>query len=193
MSTPPSAPPILDSTPQSKGSGSHHNYASEHTQKDYAPYLREDLAHERTITVAQFFEWILRITNAQDTSRTENDHTFQKYLAKYNQWDVYERETQLYQPFVELANYCIGNKLKFNSVAMTRPVSSGKPDVVSIWAAALALGARTSADNLADGGPGKLSPFHWMELIAFWEFKFVPGGVDPVTLTSSLARDPFLT
>jgi hypothetical protein len=183
MSTPPSAPaPILDSTPQSKGSESHHNYASKHTQKDYAPYLQEDLAHERTITVAQFFEWILRITNAQDTSATENDPEFEKYLARYNRWDVYKKETELYQPFVELANYCIGKKAKIQLCRDDPTIVHGsdaerKPDVVSIWAAALALGSRINADNLRDG-PGKANAFHWMELIAFWEFKFVPGGVD---------------
>jgi hypothetical protein len=49
MSTPPSAPgPILGATPQSKGSGRHRDHASKHTQKDYAPYLQEDLLHERT-------------------------------------------------------------------------------------------------------------------------------------------------
>ncbi|KAJ7877113.1 hypothetical protein B0H14DRAFT_1690311 [Mycena olivaceomarginata] len=190
MSTPPSAPaPILDSTPQSRGSGSHQNFASEHTQKNYAPYLQEDLTHERTITVAQFFEWILCITNAQDTSGTENDSKFQKYMAKYNRWDVYKKETELYQPFVELANYCIGKKAKIQLCRDDPTIVHGsdaerKPDVVSIWAAALALGSRINADNLRDG-PGKANAFHWMELIAFWEFKFVPGGVDLVALASS--------
>ncbi|KAJ7845781.1 hypothetical protein B0H13DRAFT_2209083 [Mycena leptocephala] len=196
MSTPPSAPaPILDSTPQSKGSGSHHNYASEHTQKDYAPYLQEDLTHEKTITAAQFFEWILRITNAQDTSRTENDSKFQRYLATYNRWDVYKRETELYQPFVELANYCIGKQAKIQFCRDDPTIVHGsdaerKPDVVSIWKAALALGTRTSADNLSAGGPGRLDAFHWMELIAFWEFKFVPGGVDPGTHSSTQVAPP---
>ncbi|KAJ6497924.1 hypothetical protein DFH09DRAFT_1204450 [Mycena vulgaris] len=192
MSTPPSAPASMpDATPQSKGSGSHHNYASEHTQKDYAPYLRlrEDLIYERTITVAQFFQWILRITNAHDTSSTENDPKFQKYLAKYNRWDAYKHETELYQPFVELANYCIGKqaKIRFGRDDPTIALGSDaeRKPVVSIWEAALALGARTSADNLSDGGPGRLNAFHWMELIAFREFKFVPGGIDPVTPTSS--------
>ncbi|KAF7326535.1 Other 1 protein kinase [Mycena venus] len=191
MTTPPSAPaPILNSTPQSQGSGSHRNYAAEHTQKDYAPYLQEDLTHERTITVTQFFEWILHITNSQDTTRTENDSKFQKYLARYNRWDVYKHETELYQPFVELANYCIGRQTKVQFCRNDPTIVLGsdaerKPDVVSIWEATLALGARTSADNLSDGGPGKLNAFHWMELIAFWEFKFVPGGVDSVTLASS--------
>ncbi|KAJ7445440.1 hypothetical protein FB451DRAFT_1148766 [Mycena latifolia] len=190
MSTPPSAPaPILDSTPQSRGSG-HRNHASEHTQKDYAPYLQEDLTHERTITVAQFFQWILRITNAQDTSRMENDKKFQEYMAGYNRWDVYKNETELYQPFVELANYCIGKQARIQFCRDDPTIVLGsdaerKPDVVGIWKAALALGSRTSADNLSKGGPGRSGAFHWMKLIAFWEFKFVPGGVDPVTLKSS--------
>ncbi|KAJ7718758.1 hypothetical protein DFH07DRAFT_933460 [Mycena maculata] len=186
MSTPPSAPaPILDSTPQSKGAGSHRNHASEHTQKDYAPYLQEDLTHERTITVAQFFKWILRITNAQDTSRTQNDNEFQEYMARYNRWDMYKDETELYQPFVELANYCIGKQARIQFCRDDPTIVLGsdaerKPDVVSIWKAALALGSRTSPDNLSEGGPGRSDAFHWMELIAFWEFKFVP-----VTLKSS--------
>ncbi|KAJ6598737.1 hypothetical protein B0H10DRAFT_2085083 [Mycena sp. CBHHK59/15] len=191
MSTPPSAPaPIPDSTPRSRGSGSHQNFASEHTQKDYAPYLQEDLTHERTITVAQFFEWILRITNAQGTSRAQNDPKFQEYMSKYNRWTAYKHETELYQPFVELANYCIGKQANIQFCRDVPTIVLGsdaerKPDVVSIWKAALTLGARTDADNLSDGGPGRLNAFHWMELIAFWEFKFVPGGVDPGTRASS--------
>jgi hypothetical protein len=58
MFTPPSAAePISQSNPRNKGSGSHHNYASQHTQTDYAPYLQEDLNNEallnndRSITV----------------------------------------------------------------------------------------------------------------------------------------------
>jgi hypothetical protein len=187
MSTPPSAPaPILDSTPQSKGSGSHHNHASEHTQKDYAPYLQEDLTHEKTITVAEYFEWILRINNAEDTSRMENDPNFQKYMANYNRWDAYKHETELYKPFVELANYCLGRKSKIQFCRDDPTIVLGsdaerKPDTVNIWWAALALGSRTSVDNLSGGGPGKLDAFHWMEILAFWEFKFVLGGVSPGT------------
>ncbi|KAJ6583357.1 hypothetical protein DFH09DRAFT_1360069 [Mycena vulgaris] len=136
------------------GAATQHKMVLDHARvfsKDYAPYLHEDLTHERTITVTQFFEWILRINNDQDTSRMENDSKFQKYLPKYNQWDVYKREAELYQPV-------LGSD------------AERRPDVVSIWKAVLALGARTSADNLADGVPGKLRAFHWMELIAFWEF-----------------------
>ncbi|KAJ6505600.1 hypothetical protein DFH09DRAFT_1335075 [Mycena vulgaris] len=101
--------------------------------------------------LAQFFEWILRINNDQDTSRTENDSKFQKYLAQYNQWDVYKREAELHQPFVELADYCIGKQAKIQLCRDDPPSVLGsdaerRPDV---------------------------------------EFKFVPGGVDPVTPTSS--------
>ncbi|KAJ7221120.1 hypothetical protein C8J57DRAFT_1482502 [Mycena rebaudengoi] len=182
--------PTPHSTPRSKGSSSHRNHASEHTQKDFAPYLQEDLTCEKTVTVAQFFEWILRITNAPDTSKTENDLNFQDYLAKYNRWDAYKHETELYKPFVELANYCIGKpaKIRFCRDDPTIVLGSDaerKPDVVTVWGAALALGDRTSADNLSDTGPGRSNAFHWMELIAFFEFKFLPGGVDPVTLASS--------
>ncbi|KAJ7221239.1 hypothetical protein GGX14DRAFT_540485 [Mycena pura] len=191
MTTPPSAPaPIVDSTPQSKGSGSHRHYAAEHTQKDYAPYLQEDLVHEKLITVAQFFEWILHITNSQDTTKMENHPVFQKHLTDYNRWDVYKRETELYQPFVELTNYCIGNGSGIRFCRNDPTIVHGsdaqrKPDVVSTWKAALALGDRTNADNLANDGPGKQSGFHWMEVIAFWEFKFVLNGVDSATLVSS--------
>ncbi|KAJ7194101.1 hypothetical protein GGX14DRAFT_586909 [Mycena pura] len=156
MTTPPSAPaPILPTTPQSKGSGSHRHYAAEHTQKDYAPYLQEDLLHERTITVAQFFEWILHITG---TTKMESDSKFQKYLATYNRWDAYEHETELYPP---LTNYGIGKRsgIQFCRNDPTIVLGSDaqrKPDVVSIWKAALALGTRTSVDDLSEGGPGKL-------------------------------------
>ncbi|KAJ7206672.1 hypothetical protein GGX14DRAFT_637817 [Mycena pura] len=90
---PPSAPaPILDSTPHSKDSGSHRHYTAKHIQKDYAPYLQEDLLHYmKGRSLAQFFECILHITNSQDTTRMENDSQFQKYLTRYNRWDVYAR------------------------------------------------------------------------------------------------------
>jgi hypothetical protein len=82
--------------------------------------------------------------------------------------------------------HCIGKRVKIQFCRDDPTLVLGsdaerKPDVVSIWKAALALGTRTSADNLSAGGPGRLDAFHWMELIAFWEFKFVPGGVDPGT------------
>ncbi|KAJ6521735.1 hypothetical protein B0H19DRAFT_1244563, partial [Mycena capillaripes] len=104
--------------------------------------------------------------------------------------DAYTRETELYRPFIELANHCIGKKAKIRFCRDDPTIVHGsdaerKPDVVSIWEAALALGGRSSADNLSQGGPGKDAAFHWMELIAFWEFKFVRGGVQPVTPASS--------
>ncbi|KAJ6529869.1 hypothetical protein DFH09DRAFT_153470 [Mycena vulgaris] len=190
MSTPPSAPaPISHSTPQSKGSGSHSNYAFEHTQKDYAPYLQEDLTHEKEITVAQFFEWILRITDTPATEAGKPDAKFEEYMHTYNWFDSYQRETDLYGPFVELANYCIGKQAKIqfcrnDPTFVLGSEADRKPDVLNIWKSALRLGDRLNVDNLSLGGPGKGNAFHWMELLAFWEFKFVRGGVDTATRTS---------
>jgi hypothetical protein len=126
------------------------------------------------------------LTTPRDTSRMENDSNFQKYMANYNRWDAYKHETELYKPFVELANYCLGKKSKIQFCRDDPTIVLGsdaerKPNTVNIWWAALALGSRTSVDNLSGGGPGKLDAFHWMEILAFWEFKFVPGGVSPGT------------
>ncbi|KAJ7231053.1 hypothetical protein B0H12DRAFT_1192785 [Mycena haematopus] len=182
MSTPPSAPaPIqaVHSTPRSIGSSGNRNHATEHTQKDYAPYLLEDLTRERKITVDQFFKWILRITEPQDTGEMERDSKFQEFMNDYNQWPTYTHETELYKPFVELANYCLDKEGAEIQLCRNDPTivhgsdARRKPDVLSIWRAALAL-SRGSVDNLSKGGPGKDYAFHWMELLAFWEFKFLP-------------------
>ncbi|KAJ7221119.1 hypothetical protein C8J57DRAFT_1594251 [Mycena rebaudengoi] len=98
--------------------------------------------------------------NAADTSKTENDSNSQDHMSKYNRWDAYRHETELYQPFVEPANYCIGRQAKIQFCREDPTIVLGchaerKPDVVTIWEAALTLGARTSADNLSDTGPGR--------------------------------------
>ncbi|KAJ7856529.1 hypothetical protein B0H14DRAFT_3864988 [Mycena olivaceomarginata] len=188
MSTPSAPGPTLGATPQSKGSGRHRDHASKHTQKDYAPYLQEDLLHERTITVAQFFQWILNITDAKNTSRMQRDSQFQKHMSTYNRWHAYTDETQLYKPFVELANYCIGQEAGIRFCRDDPTIVRGsdaqrKPDVISLWTAALLLEGRLNTDHLSQAGPGK-DAFHWMELLAFWEFKFIPGG--PVPLVSPM-------
>jgi hypothetical protein len=119
----------------------------------------------------------------------QRDLQFQKHMSTYNRWHAYTDETQLYKPFVELANYCIGEEAGIRFCRDDPTIVRGsdaqrKPDVISIWTAALLLEGRLNTDHLSQTGPGK-DAFHWMELLTFWELKFIPGGLGPgVTVKS---------
>ncbi|KAJ7131627.1 hypothetical protein C8R46DRAFT_658699 [Mycena filopes] len=185
MSTPPSAPaPIVTSTPYNKGSQSHLSHASEHTQTEYAPYLQEDLRLEKTISMAEFLELVLCIPRDQASGQVKGPNAakmaksteFKDLLATYTDWKSHgSDETSLYAPFIALANHCIGKDATVQFCRDDPTLINGsdagrKPDVLSVWLAALQLGGR---NNVFDG-PDTDSAFHWMEVLGFWEFKFSP-------------------
>ncbi|KAJ7903267.1 hypothetical protein B0H13DRAFT_2335120 [Mycena leptocephala] len=177
------------STPASLGSAGDDNYASQNHQSDYFPYLKEDLATQETVTFDHFLELILppNGATASDASivRISESREFGQLLAKYRQEFTYE--TDLYHPFVELANHCtdqlLGSGKRDENTVFCRNDPSiicgshgqRKPDVVTVKHADLKIGARGHVpDNLSKGGPTRESgmvPFHWRDLLGFWEFK----------------------
>ncbi|KAJ7092421.1 hypothetical protein B0H15DRAFT_947977 [Mycena belliarum] len=185
--TPPQNTPPSFSTPASRGSASHGSYSTHHTQEDYLPYLREDLATAKTVTFDSFLELVLPSKTDHPTSqqleKISEDHRVQAFLSKYKAVTV--PETSLYQPFVELANQCmellptkgagVDSVFCRNDPAIVRGSrAQRKPDVGTVESATLRIGHRDSADNLADRGPSgdDAGPaFHWAELLGFYEFK----------------------
>ncbi|KAJ6459432.1 hypothetical protein C8R47DRAFT_1226573 [Mycena vitilis] len=166
------------STPWSKGAVTNTAYASDHTQKEYAQYLKEDVANEVVITVDQFQKWILASLDKDLVDQIEDlieTSEFKKLMQAYEA-DV-GREQELYGPFVELANHCL-DELRFNKLQFCRnddtflrgSDASRKPDVVNVFDAALNTQFRGSVDDLSERGPW-YAPFHWGELKSFWEFK----------------------
>ncbi|KAJ7795015.1 hypothetical protein B0H14DRAFT_2921201, partial [Mycena olivaceomarginata] len=76
-------------------------------QSDYAPFLEEDVANERRIPLEMFLQEILHVS-PEGKERMQNlaaTNGFQTKLDAYKQ-EVW-RETDLYEPFVELANFCL--------------------------------------------------------------------------------------
>ncbi|KAJ6614855.1 hypothetical protein B0H10DRAFT_2220954 [Mycena sp. CBHHK59/15] len=115
---------------------------------------------------------------------------FQTKLDAYKQ--EVGRETDLYEPFVELANFCLGkfglNHLQFcrNDPTIIRgSKSSRKPDVVNVEGEALGKKGRggVTPKHMHKAGPGREGAFHWPELRSFWEFKVEDVTVDTSTPT----------
>ncbi|KAJ7447074.1 hypothetical protein B0H11DRAFT_2290249 [Mycena galericulata] len=192
---PPGAHPSTPhSTPHSRGSGSDAKYKTSHNQSDYAPFLKDDLAHSTTLPLNEFLTKILQVdpnweaAKRDEFSRIKESSKFKKLLAAYTQ--VPEKrgwvETDLYHPFVELANHCLEELgCEKNILCRNDDVyilgSSGqrKPDVVQVARNSVYTNPdRVSPDELSKEGP-KESPFHWREILGFWEFKSHDLPADP--------------
>ncbi|KAJ7846919.1 hypothetical protein B0H13DRAFT_2285691 [Mycena leptocephala] len=110
---------------------------------------------------------ITRITGAAKFKQQLNN-----YLAPIT------RETDLYHPFVELANQCVAELVGNDRPVFCRndPIivrgsdAARKPDVVALLRAILQRADRESEDGMSEGGPAGAA-FHWRELLSFWEFK----------------------
>src|ERR1700722_1455245 len=100
----------VQDTPYSQGSGSHSSYRSQNHQSDYKPYLREDLQNMYSITLEQFLVHILKIApsdvnQGRSTLKPADYQLFQKQMKVYH--DTTGHETNLYNPFVRLANQIV--------------------------------------------------------------------------------------
>jgi hypothetical protein len=103
---------------------------------------------------------------------------FQTKLEAYKQ--EVGHETDLYEPFVELANFCL-DKLGMNHLQFCRndptiirgSKSSRKPDVVNVEGEAVGKKGRggVTPKHMHKAGPGREGTFYWPELRSFWEFK----------------------
>ncbi|KAJ7875176.1 hypothetical protein B0H14DRAFT_2437500 [Mycena olivaceomarginata] len=185
---PPQTPPKLShptdakdpnkSTPAAKGSSDNSEYALRSKQEDYAPFLEQDVAHEVIISVEDFLSWILGNgpAKAGEFQSILTNTKFQQLVRVYSETE-FSRETELYHPFVTLANWCLGQMHTTGDVQFCRndPTivldsdADRKPDVVNV--AEAIIKKRDGVDNLSKDGP-KDSPFYWRELLSFWEFKF---------------------
>ncbi|KAJ6542223.1 hypothetical protein DFH09DRAFT_47189 [Mycena vulgaris] len=179
----------VHSTPLSRGSGSDENYAFQHTQEDYLPYLEEDLARQKIVPFEKFMELFMpqeaNVSASAEIAAIVTNPTFQKLLAAYQQ--PTRHETDLYDPFVKLANYCLQElagsshpNIVFcrNDPAIVRDShAQRKPDVLTVESTALKIGHRDSVDNLSKTGPtggrtnDEIAAFHWLEIRGFFEFK----------------------
>ncbi|KAJ7357242.1 hypothetical protein DFH08DRAFT_736677 [Mycena albidolilacea] len=190
--------PVVHSTPHNQGSGSQQNHATQHTQVNYASYLQEDLFFKKRISVDEFLKSILHVKKPDDTSlydalQNNPKRTRELKTALENYRKNAGRETDLYAPFVTLANHCLGKDASIQFCRDDPQIIRGspaqrKPDVISVMFAALLLSARDGADNLQDRGPPDDDAFHWLETISFWEFKFEPLAAAADSASNSKSR-----
>ncbi|KAJ7679249.1 hypothetical protein DFH06DRAFT_507547 [Mycena polygramma] len=199
-------PAAITSTPHSVGAASNPTSDTHPTQTKYAPYLAEDLAKEVSLTLEDFLTHILHVPSGpKDTARLGKlveDAQFKKLLKTYEEVKIAgTHESVLYQPFVELANYCLkvlglDQTLVFcrNDPQFVQGSNSNrKPDVLTVHPDVLkrlsqSAGVRRAAP-VKMAGKGPSPPFHWREVRAFWEFK--PNDVaDPVVPVIKPASEP---
>jgi hypothetical protein len=136
------------------------------------------LTHQETVSVDNFFDWILYIrrdwgdTCCSRIDGIRNGARSKRSLDAYNT-NAVKHETDLHRPFTELAHSL--DKLGGDNIRFCRndpiivPGSNGS-------ATASEIGTRDSVDNLSKNRPFE-NVFHWMELLAFWEFKLVRGKI----------------
>jgi hypothetical protein len=170
MPAPPAMPlPSVHSTSQSKGSGSHH----------FASYPTEDPKHQHTIELDQFLSGILHLPSDWEQSfgpkisQITSGSKFEKLMKVYDPATV-KQETDLYDPFVRLANHCL-EALSAGSIKFCQNDLTRKPDLVIVEEDVFKRGERNSANNLSEEGL-ESGAFHWRELLFFWEFKLGDSG-----------------
>ncbi|KAF8125516.1 hypothetical protein K438DRAFT_2002097 [Mycena galopus ATCC 62051] len=168
------------STPHSKGTSDHSDFASSHTQERYAPFLEEDIADEITVTVENFLLWIMGGKSGEEEKlQAILDHPkFATLMADYLPRPA--RETGLYHPFVTLANWCLDQMgMEHMRFCRNDPQyildSNGKrkPDVLNVYSTVFDTDGRykdRGVDVMSKAGPQE-APFYWRELLSFWEFK----------------------
>ncbi|KAJ7232397.1 hypothetical protein C8J57DRAFT_1533121 [Mycena rebaudengoi] len=105
---PPFSEEPSQSTPHSKGTSDHSDFAGSHTQEHYAPFLEKDIADEITVTVENFLLWIMGGKRGEEEKLQAilGHPKFATQMANYLPRPA--RETELYHPFVTLAN-CISS------------------------------------------------------------------------------------
>ncbi|KAJ7086597.1 hypothetical protein C8R43DRAFT_311051 [Mycena crocata] len=141
--------------------------------------IRADLLKQKTIPVKDFFRIILDVSEGvtEDLLSLGADQNLRRLLENYDPSNI-THETELYRPFVELANSRLDN-LSGQEIRLVRndpkivlgSAAARKPDLATISSTSLLLGERDSPDNLAENGPAH--SFHWLELVGFWEFKWL--------------------
>jgi hypothetical protein len=119
MSIPPVTPPrdspavnasaiSLQSTPLSRGAGSHNSYDTETSWVHYYPYLDNDTKDAPQIEFDKFVELVWN-TNLADfypaTKRVIEDKSYKRLLEGYCK--EVSGETDHYHPFVNLANHIL--------------------------------------------------------------------------------------
>jgi hypothetical protein len=177
----------LQSTPYSRGSGSHCSCQCQECLSHYKPYLIEDIRHQRTTPFEKFLTDILHHPpqDSANTSAVVSGSCFQTLLTKYR--ERVSQETDRYPPFIELANHVIDQlhspNPKSKKFCRNDPVTvkgshaERKPDVVVVFNKSLEMPGRRGK-NLMEHGP-KQAPFWWSELLFFFELKLRDKCLEP--------------
>ena len=178
----------LKSTPYNRGSGSHQSYQSrQEYQRNYKPYLREDLAHQYKpeIPFDEFLNDILCHGLSPDSANIFQNHDissdkhFQTLRSKFR--EPVHQETGRYSPFIEVANHVIDHLNNTDSrilfchsdpVTIRGSDATRNPDVVVVLNKSLEVRGKGGVDNFMERGP-KQVPFWWTELLASFEFEHV--------------------
>ena len=196
----------LQDTPWNKGSGSHSHFDAQNTQQEYKPYLEEDLKKSKvTISFEQFLTHILRVSpewRNQEKTRIDNIAKSEEYIKKLKTYaKEVTRDTDRYRPFAELANYVMKQLqgkgepdicfCRNDPIIVRGSCAQRKPDVCTAHKDVMNEDERGGVDNLSKEGPAG-SPFRWVDLISFWEFKraisdleFLLNQADPSSLSRS--------
>ncbi len=162
-------PPLegIHSTPQSAGSGSNRNYDTQSTRLDYVPYLFQDLRNEKILPFEEFCKTILGLEIDQPKKATTKK--LSDLLENYRL--PIAKETERYEPFIQLANEvleacCSEYRFVRNDPKYLWGIDAGrKPDVLLVHKFAW-----LSRNPILDGPE---VPFHPCDIISFHEFKLV--------------------
>ncbi|KAL4255910.1 Protein kinase domain-containing protein [Pleurotus pulmonarius] len=160
-------PPLdgIHSTPQSAGSGSNRNYDTQSTRLDYVPYLFQDLRNEKILPFEEFCKTILGLEIDQPKKATTKK--LSDLLENYRL--PIAKETERYEPFIQLANEvldacCSEYRFVRNDPKYLWGIDAGrKPDVLLVHKFAWLR------RNPILEGPEV--PFHPCDIISFHEFK----------------------
>lgn len=179
------------STPPSLGTRTHTKHLIQHRQLDYQPYLTEDLRESKEMTLSDFLDVIFGAKILAGKNLPDNFTTAEWYTRASAKYKEAAHEHSYYQTFVEWANDILkalglSHHLVFcrNDRTCVRGSPAERcPDVVIIRPGSLNNQRmnRFSVDDMALKGPSD-NPFHWGELLSFFEFKYlatVIGGLQP--------------
>ncbi|KAK7036605.1 hypothetical protein VNI00_011538 [Paramarasmius palmivorus] len=162
----------IDNTPYNAGSASHTRHEIQTTHKDFEPFLKVDIEHEKPVQLDQYTSKVLHTDNITSQDRSAlNDIAgsakFHELLAAYTR--KMSDEPERYPPFVELFNWAIAqmkakgltdNELDIVlCIADPMPIRGSKterkPDAIGVKA--LTLYMRTAKGRAAYGKVQKAS------------------------------------
>ncbi|KAK7036646.1 hypothetical protein VNI00_011579 [Paramarasmius palmivorus] len=170
----------VSNTPYNPGAADHYAYEYKPTRNDYDPYLKFDVANQKTVELDPYLSTVLHLddileSDIQALTHIAESDEFHRLLAAYCV-DVND-EIKRYPPFVELFNFVVREMVKAGLtgneqdlvLCISHPVpirgsrSERKPDTVIVKALAISFRlaerqARKEAAAKAKGEQGKAGP-----------------------------------